>query len=187
MGIHYHMDMTVEDIRQSIEDQLQRLEDDTELISAGDFAMAHRWSAINTRLGLIIVVITGVVAAIGAAASLADLLAYQRYFTLASTVLAAIATVIASVLTFLKPSERGGQYREYGNKQEALRNRIRIYRSVLMKQDPSVERLSDQLVAFGQEKDGLNSDNPPVPRWAFRAASNDMLDKRRRRLKLSAP
>jgi SMODS and SLOG-associating 2TM effector domain len=181
------MDMTVDDIRQSIEDQLQRLEDDTELTSASDFAMAHRWDAINTRLGLIIVVTTGVIAAIGAAASLTDLLPYQRYFTLATTVLAALATVIASVLTFLKPSQRGGQYRDYGNKQEALRNRIRIYRSVLMKQDPSVERLSDQLMAFGQEKDGLNSDNPPVPRWANRAASKDMLEKRRRRLKLTAP
>ncbi len=131
-------------------------------------------------------VASGVVAVISAAAALTDLLPYQRYFTLAMTVLAAMATVLASVLTFLKPSERGGQYREYGNKQEALRNRIRIYRSVLMKQDPSVERLSDQLVAFGHEKDGLNADNPPVPRWAYRAASKEMLDKRRRRLKLNA-
>ena len=90
-------------------------------------------------------------------------------------------------MTFLKPSERGGQYREYGNKHDALRNRIRIYRSVLMKQDPSVERLSDQLVAFGQEKDALNADNPPIPRWAFRAASKEMLEKRRRRIRLNAP
>jgi hypothetical protein len=181
------MDMTFEDIRQSIEDQLQRLEDDTELTSAGDFSMSQRWAAVNTRLGLIIVLTTGVVAAIGAAATLTDLQAYQRYFTLASIVLAAIATVIASVLTFLKPSERGGQYRDFGNKQEALRNRIRVYRSVLMKQDPSVERLSEQLVAFGQERDGLNADNPPIPRSAFRAASRDMLERRRRLLKLSAP
>jgi hypothetical protein len=180
------MDMIVDDIRQSIEQQLQRLEDDTELISASDFAMAQRWDATNTRLGLIIVVTSGAVAAIGAAASLTDLQPYQRYFTLATTVLAAVATVIASVLTFLKPSERGGQYREYGNKQQTLRNRIQIYRSVLMRQDPSVERLSDHLMALGQERDGLNSDNPPVPRWAYRAASRDMLDKRRRRLKLNA-
>jgi hypothetical protein len=181
------MDMTVDDIRQSIEAELQKLEDDSDLTSASDFSMAQRWDAINTRLGLAIVVASGIVAAIGASASLADLQQYQRYFTLSSTVLAAIATVIASVLTFLKPSERGGQYREYGNKHDALRNRIRIYRSVLMKQDPSVERLSDQLVAFGQEKDALNADNPPIPRWAFRAASKEMLEKRRRRIRLNAP
>jgi hypothetical protein len=180
------MDMTLDDIRQSIEAELQKLEDETDLTSASDFSMAQRWDATNTRLGLLIVLASGIVAAIGAAASLADLAQYQRFFTLSSIVLAAIATVIASVLTFLKPSERSGQYREYGNKQDALRNRIRIYRSVLMKQDPSVERLSDQLVAFGQEKDALNADNPPIPRWAFRAASKDMLDKRRRRIRLNA-
>jgi hypothetical protein len=180
------MDMTIDDIRQSIESELQKLEDDTDLASASDFSMAQRWDAINTRLGLLIVLASGIVAAIGVSGSLGGLLPYQQYFTVSSTVLAAVATVIASVLTFLKPSERGGQYREYGNKQDALRNRIRIYRSVLMKQDPSVERLSDQLVAFGHEKDALNADNPPIPRWAFRAASKDMLDRRRRRVRLNA-
>ena len=91
------MDMTVDDIRQSIEAELQKLEDDSDLTSASDFSMAQRWDAINTRLGLAIVVASGIVAAIGASASLADLQQYQRYFTLSSTVLAAIATVIASV------------------------------------------------------------------------------------------
>lgn len=180
------MDMTVDDLRQSIEDQLQKLEDDTDLTASSDFAMATRWEATNTRMGLIIVITSGVVAVIGACATLSDFTQYQKYFTLSSIVLASIATVVASVLTSLKPSERGSLYREYGNKQKSLRNRISVYRSVLMKQDPSLERISDQLVAFGQEKDGLNADNPPIPRSAFRAASRDMLDRRRRRIKLAA-
>jgi hypothetical protein len=173
------MEMTVEEVRQSIEDQLQELEDDTDLTSASDFSMAHRWQAVNTRLGLFIVLASGLATAIGAA-SIADFQDFQRYFTLSSMLLAAIVTVVASVLTFLKPSERSGLYREFAHKQKALRNRIRIYRSVLMKQDPSVERLSEQLVALGQEKDALNSDNPPIPRSAFRRASKDMLERRRR-------
>lgn len=180
------MDMGFDDIRHSIEAQLQRLEDDTDLIAASDFGMAQRWDGINTRLGLVIVVACGIITAIGAYASVGDFLQYQRYFTLSTTILAAIATVMASVLTFLKPSERGCQYREYGNKQEGLRNRIRIYRSVLMRQDPSVERLSDQLVAFGHERDGLNADNPPIPRSAFKSATKDMMDKKRRQAKLNS-
>jgi hypothetical protein len=180
------MDMTVDDLRQSIEDQLQRLEDDTALTAAGDFAMARRWETINTRLGLTIVIASGTVAIISAATSLSDLAQFQRYLTLAMTVLAAIATVVGSVMTVLRPSLRGGQYREFGNKQKALVNRIGIYRSVLMKQDPSVERLSDALVAFGHEKDGLNSDNPPIRRSALRSASKDMLHERRRRVRLTA-
>jgi len=180
------MDMTFDDIRQSIEDHLQKLEDDTDLTSASDFRMAQRWEAINTRLGMIIILTSGIVTAVGATASVGYLEGFQSYFTLSSTILASIATVVGSVLTFLKPSERGCRYREFGNKQKALRNRIRIYRSVLMKQDPSVERPSDQLVAFGQEKDALTSDNPPIPRSAFRTASRDMLEERRRRAKLNS-
>ena len=179
------MEMTFDEIRQSIENQLQKLEDDTDLTSASDFRMAQRWGSINTRLGLIIVLVSGIITTTGVYASVGDFQDMQRYFTLSVTVLASIATVVGSVLTFLKPSERGEQYREFGNKQKALRNRIRIYRSVLMKQEPSVERPSEQLVAFGQEKDALNSANPPIPRSAFRTASKDMLEKRRRRAKLN--
>ncbi|HEY0181641.1 MAG TPA: SLATT domain-containing protein [Rhodopila sp.] len=179
--------MAFDDIRQSVEDQLQKLEDDTDLTSASDFSMAQRWEGINIRLGLCIVLASGVVTVIGATASIDDLRNFQRYFTLGSTILASLATVVASVLTFLKPSERGERYREFGNKQKALRNRIRIYRAVVMKQDPSVERLTEQLVAFGLEKDTLNSDNPPIPHSAFRRAAKEMLAKRRRRAKLDTP
>jgi hypothetical protein len=178
------MDMTFDDIRQSIEDQLQRLEDDTDLQAAGDFCMAQRWDSVNTRLGLMIVLAAGALTATAAYASMGDFESLQRYYTLASTVLAAAATVLGSVLTFLKPAARGASYREFGNKQKSLRNRIRIYRSVLMRQDPAVERLSDQLVAFGQEKDALNSDNPPIPRSAFRAAFKEMMQQRQRQVKL---
>lgn len=172
------METTIEEIRQSIDDQLKKLEDDTSLASASDFIMEQRWEARNTRLGLVIVFTSAIVAAIGASASVGEFQQYQdfqRFIPLASTLLASIATVVGSILTFLKPSERGSRYREFGNKQKALRNRIRIYRTVLMSQDPSLERLSDQLVAFGQEKDAMNSDNPPVPRSAFRSATKEMV------------
>lgn len=179
------MEVAIDDILRSIENQLQKLEDDTDLTSASDFRMSQRWEATNMRLGLIIVGASGVLTVIAASTVISDLQQFQAYFTLASILLAATATVVASVLTFLKPSERGGRYREFGNKQKALRNRIRIYRAVFLKQEPSVERPSEQLIAFGLEKDALNSDNPPIPRSAFRSASKDMIEKRRRRAKLN--
>jgi hypothetical protein len=178
------MDMVLDDIRLSIEEQLQKLEDDAELASVSNFCLAQRWDAVNTRLGLMIVLFSGALTGIGAYASVGDFAAFQKYYTLASTVLAAAATVVTSVLTFLKPSARSATYREFGNKQDALRNRIRLYRAVLMKQDPSVERLSEQLVAFGQEKDTLNSDNPPIPHSAARSAVKDMIEKRQHWVKL---
>jgi hypothetical protein len=171
-------------LRDAIQAQLHKLEDDTDLTSASDFRMAQNWESINTGLGLITVTVSGAVTAIGAAASVKDFSILQQYFTMFSTILASLATVIGSILTFLKPSERAGRYREFGNKHKMLRNRIRIYRAVQMMQDTSLERITDQLVVFNKEKDALNSDNPPIPRSAFSGASREILEKRQRRAKL---
>ena len=174
------------DLRGVTAAQLQKLEDDTDLTSASDFRMAQKWESTNNLLGLITIIVSGIVTVIGAVSSLKQLSDIQPFFTIASTVLASIATVIGSVLTFLKPSERGGRYREFGNKQKMLRNRIRIYRTVQMLQDNSANGPPEQLVAFNLEKDSLNSDNPPIPRSAFITASKEVAEKRKRRGVLDA-
>lgn len=169
------------ELRTAIAAQLQKLEDDTELTSASDFRMAQRWEATNNRLGLTTVIVSGIVTVIGAVSSLEKFTDVQPLFIIVSTLLASIATAIGSVLTFLKPSERGGRYREFGNKQKMLRNRIRIYRTVQILQDDSSTGPTEQLVAFNLEKDALNSDNPPIPRSAFVTASKEIGEKRTRR------
>jgi hypothetical protein len=173
-------------VRAEIGRQLQKLEDDTDLTSASDFYVSQNWESLNTYLGLTTVAVSGVVTIISAAASVKGLEAWQPYFTLSSTILASGATVIGSVLTFLKPSERGARYREFGNKQKALRNRVRIYRSVKMEEDTTITGPSEQLSAFSVEKDTLNSDNPPIPRSAFLVASKEVLEKRERRARLDS-
>lgn len=172
--------------RTEIARQLHKLEDDTDLTSASNFYVSQRWESLNTYLGLGTVGVSGAVTVIGAAASVKGLEGWQPYFTLSSTILASTATVIGSVLTFLKPSERGARYREFGNKQKALRNRIRIYRTVKMEEDATIKGPSEQLSAFSVEKDTLNSDNPPIPRPAFLVASKEVLEKRDRRAKLDS-
>jgi hypothetical protein len=171
-------------IREAIISQLQKLEDDTDLTAASDFRVAQNWESINSTLGLSAVAVSGIVTIFGAAASVKGMEGWQPTFTFGSTILASAATVIGSVLTFLKPSERAGRYREFGNKQKALRNRIRIYRSVIMSQDGSLSTPTDKLVEFATEKDALNSDNPPIPRSAFLKASKEVLEKRERRTRL---
>ena len=148
-------------LRSEISRQLKNLEDDADLTSASDFYVSQTWDSRNTRLGLSTVCVSGAVTIIGAAASIRGLEDWQTYFIALSTILACAATVIGSVLTFLKPSERGARYREFGNKHKALRNRIMIYRTVNMEEDASLKGLSDKLAAFSTEKDILNSDNPP--------------------------
>lgn len=125
--------------------------------------------------------ISGAVTIISAATSMKGWESSQDILILFSTILASAATVVGSVLTFLKPSERAGRYREFGNKQKALRNRIRLFRTVSIHQVLDQEKAAQQLLEFSQEKDALNSDNPPIPRRAFKVASKEILEKRNRR------
>src|SRR5207247_1629340 len=122
-------------LRSEISRQLKNLEDDADLTSASDFYVAQKWDRLNTRLGLSTMCVSGAVIVIGAAASIKGLEDWQTYFTAVSTILASAATVIGAVLTFLKPSARGARYREFGNKHNALGNRIRIYRTVNIEED----------------------------------------------------
>jgi len=172
-------------LRSEISRQLKNLEDDADLTSASDFYVAQKWDRLNTRLGLSTMCVSGAVIVIGAAASIKGLEDWQTYLTALSTILASAATVIVSVLAFLKPSQRGARYREFGNKHKALSNRIRIYGTVTMEEDGYLKGLSEKLAAFSTEKDILNSDNPPLSRNALLIASKETPEKRERRAKLN--
>jgi hypothetical protein len=135
-------------IRSAIADQLQKLEDDTDRTAASDFRVAQRWERINSILGLSAVAVSGLVTVLSASTSVKGMEGWSTEFLFLSTILASAATVVGSVLTFLKPSERAGRYREFGNKQKALRNRIRIHRPVIMRQEASLDALTKTLAGL---------------------------------------
>lgn len=149
-------------LHQSIEEQLDNLEKDTNITSKSNFMIAQNWESINSILGLSAVIISGIVTILGAMTALKGMEDVQHIFNFASTILASIITVVGSILTFLKPSERAGRYREFGNKQKALRNRIRIYRNVILAQEKYTSIAIEKLEEFNKDKDTLNSDNPPI-------------------------
>jgi hypothetical protein len=169
-------------ISQNVGEQLQKLENDAEMTSASDFAMAQNWEKWNTILGLSIVLISGYVASIGAASSFKyGSTDWTDIFKISSAVAGALTAILGSVLTFLKPSERASRYREFGNKQKSLRNRIRLYRTVSIHLEQDVVARCSQLGNFLTEKDALNSDNPPITKWAFVQATRDIADKEKRK------
>lgn len=186
--IERNTSMAPEYVRSQLDEELQKLEHDTDLTAASNFRKAQDWEAINVMLGLSAVGISGLVTVLGATMSAASSPGGHNglisLLTFGSTILAAAATVVGSILTFLKPAERAARYREFGNKQKGLRNRIRVYRAVIVAQEASVIALTEQLSKFLLEKDMLNSDNPPIPRSTFRAASKEILEKRQRRSQL---
>lgn len=158
-------------VQAAICEQLSKLETDTGRTAASDFAVAQGWEKWNTRLGFAIVITSGAVSIITAmlsAKTSAPVLPINQAWPLGiSTMLASLTAVVGSILTFLKPAERASRYREFGNKQKSLRNRIRVYRTVSISFSASEVEKHDALQAFLLEKGALNSDNPPIPRWAY--------------------
>lgn len=163
-------------------EQLEKLEGDTDLTAASNFAVAQRWERWNMVLGLGIVILSGVSSAIGAFASSGNTTEIARYnLIIGSTVLASTTAILGSILTFLKPSEIAARYREFGNKQKSLRNKTRLLRTVSITFLDQLSARHDALIKFLEEKETLNSDNPPIPRWAFKQATRDIADKQARR------
>lgn len=154
---------------QSICDQVLELESDTDKTAALNFVLAQRWETRNLQLGLGVVLISGIVTVLGAVAALRDgelHVVTQPVLTLSSTILASITAVLGSILTFLKPAERASRYREFGNKNKSLHNRLKIYRTVSIGFVENEKKQHDDLQTFLKEKDALNLDNPPIPSWA---------------------
>lgn len=167
-------------LESKIEEQLLKLENDADITSASNYWVAQRWESWNFKLGFSTVGVSGLVTVIGSIASIEFLKDYHEYINVATTILASIATVIGSILTFLKPSERGSLYREFGGKQKELRNKIRVYRTVEILLIDGIEEKKNSLVSFLNEKENLNADNPPIPRKAFQNASSDIKEKKNR-------
>ncbi|MCM2439665.1 DUF4231 domain-containing protein [Agrobacterium vitis] len=172
-----------EDVDREIRLQIQKLERDTETTSASNFAVAQRWELYNICLGVTIVILSACATALGAISASEGISSdptVQSFLIVFSTVISSAAAVLGSILTFLKPSERAARYREFGNKQKSLRNRLRVYHSVTINFADDPKERHAALRKFLTEKDALNSDNPPIPRWAFKQASKDIADKLRR-------
>jgi hypothetical protein len=160
-------DLTANDVSKQIQEQLKKLEKDCDLTSGSDFFMEKQWENWNLKLGIATVILSALVSVIGAVSALDYFKASEEYFLLGSTLLASIGTVLGSVLTFLKPSERAARYREFAIKQKNLRNRIRIYRTVHAPKEPEWTKSAEQLASFNMEKDALSSDNPTIPTVAY--------------------
>lgn len=159
---------------------IQKLARDAEKTSASNFAVAQRWGRWNGGLGLGVVILSASVSALGAASASKSVVAepdLQSQLILLSTIISSVAAVLGSILTFLKPSELAAHYREFGNKQKALCNRLRVYHTVSIAFTADPDQRHNALRDFLTEKDALNSDNPEIPRWAFTQASKDIAAK----------
>jgi hypothetical protein len=164
------------EILKQIISNAQKIADDCEYSAASNFALSRRWDRWNLFLGSSAAILSAL-AAISIDKS--NLPGFIAGFPITGTA-AFFAAIFASVLTFLKPSEKASIYREFGNKYRALRNRSRVFISIDCLVTLEYEKLRSELDALLKEKEDLNLDNPVIPDWAFREAQR-LLDQKNAR------
>jgi hypothetical protein len=171
--------MNESEILKQIVDNARKIADDCEYSAASNFALGRRWDRWNLFLGSSAAILSALAAISTEKLKLPGFIAD---FPVTGTA-AFFAAISASVLTFLKPSEKASIYREFGNKYRALRNRSRVFISIDCRLPLKYKELRGGLDALLKEKEDLNLDNPVIPDWAFREAQRLLDEKKARKAK----
>ena len=151
--------MSESDALQPLFVEASRVEEDSLFSARGHFEASRSWSKTHFSLGLPTAVIAG----------LSGVSALQDAPLLAGG-LAIIAAALASVMTFVNPSERAAAHHATGTKFNSLRNRARIYREIDLPGPLSLGEKTEQLRTLSQERDDANETSPQITRRAFQRA-----------------
>lgn len=151
---------------QEIKREAHRIEEDSLHSAKGHFSTAYVWGNLHLWLGVPAALLAGV-------AGVSALAEFDHHNTVAAILSLSVAALTA-IVTFLKPEERAGQHREYGNRYNALRSRARIFADVEV--DGGTGTLLERLLALNEERDELNQVAPQIPAWAFRRARRGIED-----------
>jgi uncharacterized protein YjhX (UPF0386 family) len=154
------------DLRTSIINEAEFLEDDCYYISQAHYVAARRWQRLHYLLGVPIALISGVV---GASA----LSQFDQHAVVVGVLALAVAA-LSAITTFVNPSQRAVQHLAAGNTYEALRNVTRIFREVDCHTQKSNEALERILKRLNKKRDDLNRAGPLRGRKDLAIARQDI-------------
>ena len=147
--------------RRAIADELDRIVEDSTYTAKGHFRASGFLERINLCLGLGSTVI-------GAASGFIALSSIPNHATVAG-VGALVASTLASVLTFLNPSQKAAAHLQAGNAMNAVRDAARQAQKIDV-QDGGLKSLRSKLDALSERKSEINAGAPKVPDRAYRQA-----------------
>lgn len=139
--------------------ELRRIEEDCIHSGKAHYNAGTRWGRYHYGLGVPSVILT-------ALASAAFLKEYQGI----AAGLSVVATVLTSLITFLKPSERSSLHKAAGDQYLSLRNDSRIFRDVKLEAVCDLRTALDGLDEFAKRRNDLNAASPAFNRGDFELA-----------------
>ena len=172
--------------RLSIAEQARKIEEDCERAAIRDALISARWYRWNLWLGLtstIAAAIAGLLA--GSASDLLQLAGAQAAQDKSGMValFALASAVLASILTFLSPSEKANAFQQTSNKYHSLRERLRFFRYTKCADNGSCPE--EELEKMIAEKQEIDTDHPIVPEWSYERAHQKIKEKIKRNDELS--
>ncbi|MGB3763595.1 MAG: SLATT domain-containing protein [Ornithinimicrobium sp.] len=150
------------DVRNAVEDELKRLEEDILYTEKGHFSASNEHGRVHLALGLL--------ATITSAVAATTIIGKSDPWV--PGVLALIAAVASAVLTFVKPDERAAQHLQSGRALGALRVRIRQTRTIDLPADHDVDAATWKTAIQDLTTQKTDADNsaPPVSDRIFKKA-----------------
>ncbi len=153
------LEQQVSKTREEIIKETHRIEEDALLSSKGHFACSYFWTKFHLWIGIPIVV----TASIAGCSFIAN-------NALIGAILSAVVAVLSAIVTFLNPNEKSSAHMHAGNSYEALRNEVRIFRTIDCWTKTDDQLLPDHLKNFSTQKNQLNQSSTQIPWWAYKIA-----------------
>lgn len=145
--------------------ETKRIEEDAEHSHKGHYYAAERWGHVRYWLG----------APTALAAALASAFIFYSV-PVVGTIGALLATLLATLMTFLDPAGRAAQHSAAGGAYLELRNQARIFGEIELLDPSNPERLCERLRSLDATRNRLNQTCPKIPGWDYRRAKRAIED-----------
>lgn len=141
----------------AIRAEAERIEEDATYSSKRHYEAHDIWNRRHLFIGL-----PAVVFSVLATANL-----LQDAWPIVTALMAVVVSVLTALLTFLKPSERAAGHKSAGDQYLALRNDVRVFRTIELELEKPIEESARTVATLAKRRNELNSASQQTPRPAF--------------------
>jgi len=154
-------------VRDEVILEAQRLEESTRDSSKGHHCAAEGWSKRGHQLGIPTAIISGITSLAVFAQASKDI----WWIGVIAAVLSVTVTILTTLTTVLKPTEKESAHLTAANAYNRLNNATRMFWSIeCWSATATEESMAAKLTELVAQKDNLNQDSPQVPPWAWAEA-----------------
>lgn len=148
-------------LSEKIKAELLRMEEDCIHSGKAHFNACERWAALNYWFGIPSAILS---AAAGTA--------FFKDYSVIAGMMVSMVTVLTSLMTFLKPSQRATDHKNSGDQYLSLRNDARVFREINVDLITDCDAAIAGMSSFMKRRDELNQASAQFSNKDFKKAKN---------------